>query len=185
MEIGPLYLINASFKEKFHIILIFFNFYIEQTFPLHSPSCKYQNSQMTFCFFPDACSPLRMLASIASMSFTTKPKSLSQKLNTNCERFKTTEKAKLSNHPRGKVNEQVVRTLQVAEPAGWRRRPGCWTAGWTRRPSCPSRRGTSRCSSSAGSRSRWSWHRCTAWTCQSCSWTLRTDAQRTTVRNPG
>lgn len=87
---ASIFSINTCFKGKCHIILIIFNFYIGQTFPLHNPSKrkkKYQKTQMTFCFFPDACSPLRMLASMASMSFTTKPKSLSQKLNTSWGRF--------------------------------------------------------------------------------------------------
>lgn len=68
---------------------------------------------------------------------------------------------------------QIRRTTNT--PAAWQKSPGCWTSGWTRRPSYPSHTVRSRCSSSAGSQSRWSWHRCTAWTCRSCSWPLRTD----------
>lgn len=45
----------------------------------------------TFCFFPEAGSPLRMLASMASISFTIKPNSLSQKLNTSWERERKEE----------------------------------------------------------------------------------------------
>lgn len=106
---------------------------------------------------------------MASMSFIITPNILSQKLNTSWgerEGFNRT-RAKLrcwSPWSTGRHRHK---------PAGWPKRPGCWTAGWTRPPSCQSRRGTSRCSSSAGSRFRLSWRRCTAWTCQSYSCRLR------------
>lgn len=58
------------------------------------------------------------------------------------------------------------------KPAGWQRSPGCWTVGWTQQPSCQSHMERSPYSSSAGSQFRLSWHQCTAWSCQSCSWTL-------------
>lgn len=58
-------------------------------------------------------------------------------------------------------------------PAGLWWRPGGWTAEWSRWPSRPSRTGCCRRSSSAESRSPPSWSRCTAWTCQTCSWRLR------------
>lgn len=40
--------------------------------------------RLTFCLLPDAGSPFRMLGSMASMSFTRSPKSLSLKLKTSC-----------------------------------------------------------------------------------------------------
>lgn len=124
------------------------------------------------CFFPVAGSPLRMLASMASMSFTTKQNNLSQKLNTSWKKTRETKKVVVKIEEKAAAEALRVRGRGNSEPAGWRRRPGCWTAGWTRRPSCPSRRERSRCSSFAGSRSRLSWRQCTAWTCRSCSWPL-------------
>lgn len=133
----------------------------------------------TFCFFPEAGSPLRMLASMASISLIITPNILSQKLNTSWgkregwirvweQRAKCKEqRAKPKRFPNGFTGKRKHR------PAGRQRRPGCWTAGWTRQPSCQNRRGMSRCSSSGGSRSQLSWRQCTVWTCQNYSCRLR------------
>lgn len=110
---------------------------------------------------------------MASMSFIITPNILSQKLNTSWK------KREGFNRTRAKMTCFIhwLTGRHQHKPAGRRKTPGCWTAGWTRPPSCQSRRGTSRCSSSAGSRFRLSWRRCTAWTCQSYSCRLR--GQRT------
>lgn len=132
----------------------------------------------TFCFFPEAGSPLRMLASMASMSFIITPNILSQKLNTSWgerEGFTRTG-AKMGCYSRWLTGRHRHK------PAGRPKTPGCWTAGWTRQPSCQNHRGTSRCSSSAGSRFRLSWRRCTAWTCQSYSCRLRGEIRKNDLR---
>jgi len=46
---------------------------------------KRGKARVTFCFLPVGTSPFRMLESMASMSLMTRPKSLSQKLNTSWE----------------------------------------------------------------------------------------------------
>lgn len=52
--------------------------------PLQGPGAEEGFWEPTFCFLLAPDSPLRMLGSIASMSFTSRPKSLSLKLNTSC-----------------------------------------------------------------------------------------------------
>lgn len=135
---------------------------------------KLKSNHVTFCFLLEGFSPLRMLGSMASISFTTKANSLSEKLNANC-RMTTCRKAEWHLKLCVYLMEVCLWSgcdCELEPPVDQRWTLGCWSAEWSLWPSGLSHKGYCPHSSSARSPlgSWYCWH--TAWTCQTCSLSL-------------